>query len=251
MKALIDADSIIYKYASINQDVIEWEPDVTSVFFNIRDAKIGISRHIDEILENTGCTEALLVLSPSTNFRYDVLSTYKWNRKKPSTKLELLMPLKRWVYETFNVHVPCYVEADDFCVWLTMFEPTKWVICHIDKDLDQAPGKHYNYSKQKNYYISEQEAEYKFYEQVLVGDTSDGYKGCPNIGKVRCARILDPDSAHLGEQRTTWELIVDTYASKGLTHEDALQQARVARMLTPNEWDGADNIELWSPIDGD
>jgi DNA polymerase-1 len=132
-----------------------------------------------------------------------------------------------------------------------MFEPTKWVICHIDKDLDQAPGKHYNYSKQKNYYISEQEAEYKFYEQVLVGDTSDGYKGCPNIGKVRCARILDPDSAHLGEQRTTWELIVDTYASKGLTHEDALQQARVARMLTPNEWDGADNIELWSPIDGD
>ena len=246
MRALIDADSIMYKYASINQDVVHWETDISSVFTGLRDAKDGVDRHIQTIVRNSGARgRPLLVLSPAKNFRYDVLSTYKHNRKPSSHPLALLLPLKRWIYAQYNTHVPCYVEADDYCVWRMLSEPRKWVLCHIDKDLDQADGKHYNYNTERKYNITEREAEFKFYDQTLTGDTSDGYKGCPTIGTKRSALILNDKE----DERTMWERVRDTYISRGLTEEDALQQARVARMLTPDEWDGADNIKLWRAND--
>jgi DNA polymerase-1 len=246
MRALIDADSIMYKYASINQDVVEWEEGIASVFTSLRDAKDGVERHIQTIIRNSGAKgRPLLILSPAKNFRYDVLSTYKHNRKPSAHPLELIMPLKKWLYEQYNTHVPCYVEADDYCVWRMLDEPRKWVLCHIDKDLDQADGKHYNYNTERKYSITEREAEFKFYDQTLTGDTSDGYKGCPSIGTKRSALILNDKE----DKRSMWERVKDTYISRGLKEEDALQQARVARMLTPDEWDGDCNIKLWRPYD--
>lgn len=244
LRALIDADSILYKYASINQDTIEWQEGQVSSFTNLRDAKKGVERHILDIVRNSRAKgNPLLVLSPTSNFRYDVLPTYKHNRKATKHKLELLTPLKRWLYKKYEVYVPCYVEADDYCVWRMILEPRKWVLCHIDKDLDQAEGKHYNYNTTKNYKVTGKQAELKFYDQTLTGDTSDGYKGCPSIGQKRSKIILEDEE----DKRTMWERTRDTYIHKGLTEEDALQQARVARMLTPDEWDGGNNIKLWRP----
>jgi DNA polymerase-1 len=250
MKALVDADSIVYKYASIHQDVVQWDSETKTVFTDLAQAKEGFKRHVESILRKTKTTSALLVMSPTTNFRYKVLDTYKWNRKPSENPLQLLMPLKRWVYEAFDTYIPCYVEADDYCVWRMLKEPKKWVLCHIDKDLNQAKGKHYNYTTERGYHVTQEEGEYKFYEQTLAGDSSDGYKGCPSIGVKRTATILDPATLKKNKQ-TRWEAVVATYKSKGLTEADALQQARVARMLTPAEYDGHDSIKLWTPTKGD
>ena len=39
--------------------------------------------------------------------------------------------------------------------------------------------------------ISEPWADYWHLYQTLVGDTSDGYKGCPGVGKVKAEKLLE------------------------------------------------------------
>ncbi len=148
-----------------------------------------------------------------------------------------------------QTHTPTYVEADDYCVWKMYDEPNDWVLCHIDKDLNQAQGAHYNYTKLNAYQVSQEEADYMFYLQTLTGDTSDGYKGCPGIGPKKAEKILQ--DLDLTNEREVWEAIIATYSDKGLTEEDALVQARVARMLRPSEYDGGLTIKLWGIEDGE
>ena len=72
----------------------------------------------------------------------------------------------------------------------------------------------------------------------------DNYPGCPGIGPVRAKRILaDADDP--------WAAVVQAYEKKGLGEEDALLQARLARILQEDTWD-QENKEpiLWTPSSG-
>jgi len=221
MKALIDSDSLIYKHASINQDVTEWDEDTVTITTNLAKAIRGIDRNIADIVEAVDADDYLCVLSPKKTFRYDVLESYKGNRKPPKHPLELLKPLRRHISNALKTHTPTYVEADDYCVWKMYEEPGEWVLCHIDKDLNQAPGAHYNYNKLTTYRVDQDEADYLFYLQTLTGDTSDGYKGCPGIGPKKAEKILQP--LDLSNEQEIWEAIVATYEEKELT-EDRIQR---------------------------
>jgi DNA polymerase-1 len=243
MKALIDSDSLIYKHASINQEVTEWDEDTVTIDINLTKAKRGLKQNIEDIMEATDTDDYLCVLSPKQTFRFDVLPSYKSNRKPAKYPLELLKPLRKFMAETMKEHTPTYVEADDYCVWKMYEEPGEWVLCHIDKDLNQATGAHYNYRNFKSYRVNQEEADYVFYLQTLTGDTSDGYKGCPGIGPKKAEKILQ--TLDLTNEKEVWEAIVDTYEDKELTEDDALVQARVARMLRPSEYNGDDVIKLW------
>ena len=243
MKALIDSDSLIYKHAALNQEVTEWDEETTTVTTDLEAAQRGFKENIEDIIEALDADDYLCVLSPRRTFRYDVLDTYKGNRKPPKHPLELLTPLREYVTNNLKTHTPTYVEADDYCVWRIYEEPDDWVLCHIDKDLNQASGRHYNYRTLKSYKVNQEEADYVFYLQVLTGDTSDGYKGCPGIGAKKAEKILQP--LDLSNEIEVWSAVVETYESKGLTEEDALVQARLARMLRPSEYDGDCTIKLW------
>ena len=75
MRALIDADSIIYKYASINQDTCIWDdsdPDniLSTVTVDLSNAKKEMVKFVDEMLVHTKTDSYQLVLSPKKNFRY-------------------------------------------------------------------------------------------------------------------------------------------------------------------------------------
>ena len=74
--------------------------------------------------------------------------------------------------------------------------------------------------------------------QTLIGDIADGYKGCPGIGAVKAKKLLD--------EAPVWATVKDAYEKAGLTEEDALQQARMARILRSSDYpDG--QVKLWSP----
>jgi DNA polymerase I len=243
MKALIDSDSLIYKFAALNQEVTEWDENTTTFTTDLAKAKRGLKANIDDIMEATDTSDYLCVLSPKRTFRYDILPSYKGNRKPPKHPLELIKPLRKFMTETMKTHTPTYVEADDYCVWKMYEEPSKWVLCHIDKDLNQATGVHYNYRNLNTYKVTQEEADYVFYMQILQGDTSDGYKGCPGIGPKKAEKILQ--TLDLTNEQEVWDAIIETYEAKDLTEDDALVQARVARMLRPSEYDGDVNIKLW------
>ena len=119
-------------------------------------------------------------------------------------------------------------------------EPGKYVLCHIDKDLNQAVGKHYNYNTQESYEVDQEEADYWFYSQVLEGDSVDGIKGCPKVGKVKAQKIL---AAVKPEEY--WETIKDKYEEVGMDNDYLIQQARLVYMLRDyNESTG--EFTLWN-----
>ena len=88
--------------------------------------------------------------------------------------------------------------------------------------------------------ITEKEADYWHFFQTLTGDTIDGYSGCPGIGAVNAKRILDEDPS--------WESVVKTFNKKGFTEEDALVQARCARILRASDYNfDTEEVILWTP----
>jgi 5'-3' exonuclease len=79
------------------------------------------------------------------------------------------------------------MEADDY---LGINQHESSIICSIDKDLLQVPGKHYNIVKKEFYEIDEETGFRNFYTQLLTGDTSDNIKGIAGIGPVKAKKAL-------------------------------------------------------------
>ena len=77
-------------------------------------------------------------------------------------------------------------------------------------------------------------------KQTLTGDTVDCYPGCPGVGPVKAQRILDED----GDEYDLWLNVVMAFEKAGLTEEDALVQARLARILTTSDY----NYDKEEPI---
>lgn len=244
MIALIDADSIVYKYASIYQDTVIWDDDednpIITTEIDLVKAKSEMHLFIKEILAHTKTTSSILVLSPKRTFRYDVAANYKGNRKAPKVPLEMLEPLRQ---ELLNMGALLFdnVEADDVCVTRMYKEPDTYVLCHIDKDLNQAPGKHYNYNTQEKYTIDQESADYWFYSQILEGDSVDGIKGCPGIGKIRTAKILGAV-----QPSEYWDVIKEAYEKAGKDYDYMIQQARLVYMLRDFNED-TQEFTLWLP----
>ncbi len=63
-------------------------------------------------------------------------------------------------------------------------------IYSIDKDLFTIPVRQWDFKKNKFITPTPIESTRFLYTQVLTGDTVDGYKGCPKIGKVKASVAL-------------------------------------------------------------
>jgi len=136
MIALIDADSITYKYASIYQDTCVWDDSdtdniVATVSTDWGTAVKEMEGFVQGIMDTTNCTDRVLLLSPKRTFRYDVADDYKSNRKPQKVPLELLVPLREYMLNEMGALCFDNVEADDVGVSRMYQEPGKYVLCHI------------------------------------------------------------------------------------------------------------------------
>ncbi len=239
-KLLVDADIMIFQSAASNQKVYVWDEEISSEVIDRDKAIEDVESFIDSLLKSTGTKEALFCFSSSPNFRYSVLPSYKHNRKGKE-KPKLLPDLRAYVEENYPTKIKPCLEADDVLGILATISPNKYVLASIDKDLLQIPATHYNWRTGETVEVSVEEADRFFYKQVLTGDSTDGYKGCPSIGQKRAEKILDEIT-----NGDYWTAIVATYEKKGLTEKDALQQARVARILRKSDYDFVSNEpKMW------
>jgi DNA polymerase-1 len=113
------------------------------------------------------------------------------------------------------------------------------IIASPDKDMKQIPGQLYNFDE--TFTITPSEGAKWHLIQTLAGDQTDGYGGVPGIG-VKRAETLFKDKGY------SWKTIVEAFIDKDLTEDDALTNARLARILTAEDYDFKNKQPiLWSP----
>lgn len=79
---------------------------------------------------------------------------------------------------------------------------------------------------------------------MLTGDSSDNYPGCPGIGAVAAAKLLDPCRTEI----EMWAATAAAFQKKGVPIANAIAQARCARILRAGEYDlAAGTPRLWQP----
>ena len=177
--ALIDADSLCYAVGFSSNDV---------------DESLAVSRleqTVIEICMDLDVEEYKGFLTGQGNFRNDIAVTVPYKGTRPSEKPVHLQALRQHLVDSWGFVIVNGIEADD-AVGIEAYKLSEEesIMVHIDKDLNQFRGHHYNYRKKQHYYISEFEGWYNFYLQILTGDRIDNIQGLKGIGPAKGAKLL-------------------------------------------------------------
>lgn len=236
---LVDADVLAYQAVHAAGGTIDWGDDVVSDMGDLGAAKDFIDKSFDDLMGTLFASSFRPALSDRKhNWRKDVLPTYKHNR---TPKPPMLGPVRKYIVAKHGGVIVPSLEGDDVLgIWATLPKYRSAIIVSIDKDLKTIPARIYNPGRDEIVTVTPEEADRFHLTQTLTGDQVDGYKGCPGIGPVKAAEILAGG--------LDWSAVVAAYEAKGLTEEDALVQARVARILRADEYDFAKREPvLWTP----
>ena len=254
---LIDADFTLFQATS----ACERE----SVFTNEAGAPVHVLHSaFDEGLNNfkrmvEGYTntlkadEAVLVFSGPNNFRKVVWEDYKAHRKatrKPLCYWAIIDHLTQG--DEYRVVSEDCLEGDDYIgILATRPSVTERIIVSDDKDMMTLPDVQI-YRQGKLVSTDHESAERFWMYQTLMGDATDGYKGCPGVGPKAADKVLERPG-------DIWENVLEAYRKAytakneekflGRTPEElALLNARLARILRSTDWNGKKREPiLWTP----
>lgn len=229
----------------------------------------------------------LCIISGENNFRKNVLDTYKANRKgkrKPvgypafcQGIMDHYGPERAFKWDG--------VEGDDVC-GILMTKPElagcdRMISVSCDKDFNTVPGYFFWLTQMDLVKNDEASADRFHMYQTLMGDTTDGYTGVPGIGKETAKAFLeDPqffyeavkvmksgprkgeevpywtsesleavnERGDTDRELNLWDCIVSLAAKGGMSADEVLVQAQVARILRASDYDFETRTPiLWQP----
>lgn len=217
MILLIDGDFIVYRSAFAVQKKnketghIELEP-VGNMCNIIKNTVLMIINRYNSI-----DYELYLSTDKSSSNRIKIDGNYKLNRKHQSRPV-YYNEAREYLLKNWNAKLVYDAEADDM-LGIRQYDLHEslppWdlqtrgkfifsencresLLVHQDKDINNIPGWHFNPVKEKEYYVSELEADRHFYKQLLMGDGADNIKGIKGLGVARstvllkdCASVLE------------------------------------------------------------
>ena len=241
MKLLVDADYIVYKACAGAEDEIDWGDDVITVVSKFSEAYGHVIRELSKIKQAFiwDIPEPILFFSDSKNFRKKIYPDYKGhrNRKKPCGYRRVISELTKQ-YEVIRLPE---LEADD-AMGIYATEHPGNIIVSPDKDMRQIAG--HVFTMEETLHITPEEGAKWHLIQTLAGDQTDGYSGVPGIGIKRAVALFEEDGY-------SWETVVKAFAKKELGEEVALMNARLARILTCDDYDATDKRVIpWTPSPG-
>ena len=241
MKLLVDADYIVYKGCAGAEDEIDWGEDVITVVSRFSEALRNVERDLNNIKNEFmwDTPEMVLFFSDSKNFRKKIYPEYKGhrNRKKPCGYKRVITELGN----SYQVIVMPELEADDSMGIYATANPGN-IICSPDKDMRQIPGRLYDMKETVT--IDPIDGARWHLIQTLAGDQTDGYSGVPGIGVKRAVTLFE-------DQGYSWKTVVNAFKDKDLTEDDALMNARLARILTCTDYDPIERAVIpWTPTPG-
>ncbi len=267
---LIDADISVFQVACSQEETFEFAGKSTQ-HADLERGIEEINKLFDWIIKTTDSDQAALFLTGKNNFRKEVLPTYKGNRTGPQPVIR--EGLRQYVASLPMSFMEDILEGDDL-IGIHATKPHKGerVIYSADKDLKTVPGLHWCPEDGEIIEVTEEQADRFFYEQILTGDPTDNYAGCPGVGPKGAAKLLDGRLKWVEKTRTLqrgprkgqevsewekhplaadegwWFSIVSAYEKVGLTERDALTQARCARILRHGEYNfKTQEVRLWTP----
>ena len=237
MKLLIDCDFVVYKCCAAAEAEIDFGDDVIVVTSSFKEAYSCVKRELKRIENKFGSfDETILFFSDSKNFRKDIQKNYKGhrNRKKPCAYRRVINKLS----EEYSVIKMPTLEADD-SMGIYATKHTGNIIVSPDKDMKQIPGMLWNF--EESTLIKPEDGAKWHLIQAMAGDNTDGYAGVPGIGVKRAVALFE-------EKGYSWETVVEAFKEKGLSEDIALENARLARILTTEDYDD-EKMEpiLWNP----
>lgn len=259
---LIDGDMVAYRFAAGGQQVTDWGDGVTSnETIPVGILRSRIKSYIQNLLATLKANTVVVCMSCPTRryFRHDIYPGYKAGRGDIPTlrqaAIEYLSSGEDWAVDRQKG-----LEADDTMGMLasapTMPYDMRVMVCN-DKDMKTIPGILYNpdHPELGERTFSVPQADYWHYFQTITGDSIDGYPGCPKAGPVTAKRCLDAVMARCGPNPEgnqfaieAWPEVVSIYKKKGLTEDDAILQARLARILRHSDFDYTKKEPiLWLP----
>ena len=220
MILLVDADSLIFASCYKKRE----HKDDERFYKDIEDSKAKFDEQFMSIvnkLEDMYNVERVITFSGSKgNFRKLITPVYKANRKKQELP-PLLDEMHQFVKDEYNSVWGFGIETDDIVAryWKELSNKVgrnNVMIVSIDKDYKQFPALIYNYHyKHKEVLdISEEEASYNFYEQMIIGDTADNVNYFKGKGKKYAEKYLADCNTKYQYTRKMLELFQEKYKGK-------------------------------------
>lgn len=224
--ALVDADFLVYR-----------------IGFSTEDEPVGIAKaRLTEWLEdfiyvNLKADEYKAWITGKGNYRYDIAKTvpYKGNRKDVK-RPKHYEALREHLVKRHEAIVTVDEEADDAVAIESVKLLDNCWITHVDKDLDQLQGWHYNPVKDERYYVDEFQAYKSFCLQLLTGDRIDNIPCLAGIGPKKAEKALKEATTKEELLQAAWE----KYQELGHTLEYFTEQGQ---LLWLRRYEG----ELWQP----
>ncbi len=253
---LIDGDVEAFKASSVSQEKIDWGDGDVSLDTNAKGAEDYLVSALDHYAEVLEADRLIVCLSSPENWRKELWSEYKANRKDKERPV-LIEHCREFLSANYDVECWPRLEADDVMGILSQSIRGS-VIVSVDKDMKTIPCRLYNPGRpEEGVVIVDDVMAHEWHmTQTLTGDAVDGYKGCPGIGPKKAERIIrevfdevNPVQNYSTWRSELWKAVKRQYAEKSLTDADALLNARLAYILRrPGEYNQQTaKLKLWQP----
>ena len=179
-----------------------------------------VDQRMHDICQTLDLQEYEGFLTGSANFRYDIAKTTPYKAGRKTGKPTYWKQIREYLMKAHNATLVEGIEADDALAIRQTELGSNSIIISRDKDLRQVPGWHYAYPvgnqpefgpwKYDELGELDLKIRYKeedgvrkvsstklsggglrfFYSQVLTGDPTDTYPGCPGVGNARAYKLL-------------------------------------------------------------
>ena len=236
---LIDSDFLAYKAAQACEIGIDFGEDVIIAQSQFSEVLRVFHNELNKVTKAMMDDDFILYFSSTENFRKKIYPDYKGHRmkRKPLGYKRLV----NYCRENHNFKLIEGLEADDTIgIEATRHANSSNIIVSPDKDLKQIPSVLWNLTDDV-VEITKEEGDRWHLVQSLSGDPTDGYSGCPGIGVKRATELLD-------KNENQWEAVCKAYRDRGLSDDDALLNARLAKILRNENYDHDRNQPiLWNP----
>ena len=243
MVALIDADIVAYRAASVSEEDIDWQDGSYGKTLSSQQAKDSARHIIQDWMNKAQQTSVALCWTSADNFRKEIDPNYKANRS--GERPDWLKEVTEWLKVNYHSYSVNRLEADDV---MSIYHTagTNSVIVSIDKDMQTVPGMVFNPDKDRRpRRITVGQADRFWMLQTLMGDRADGIKGIPRVGPKKAEAILASTRSNLPD---LWSAVVTAYKDAGLTEEDAIRTAQLVRILRAEDYhNDKKEIAVWHP----